>query len=516
MAAEPTDDQLRAYLQAHPDAVPHRRRVHVRPRLPQSRAPRRRRSRATPRNCSAHCSAGGAAVDPAALGDATLLERVFAGRGAARRRRAVRRRLRGAARADCRSGSGRARSNRLTACTWCSSASAPKAACLPLDEVRDAVRRDWPNDAAPRGQRKFYQSLLALHGDDRGTRRGPLTRTAARTLDEPACACCSPCCCLCRGHARPRTRCARRISNCARPAPRPTTCSGRCPHGARPAARPLRRAAAGLQQRDRAARRVRRRRASSSAGASGAPAGWTARRSTSHGLAATTTDVLVRLERLDGTTQVARAHAGRPVVRRGGRAGRSCRSPSPTSRLGVEHILLGIDHLLFVLALLILVQGTQPAGRDHHRVHRRPQHHAGRRDARLPARAGRAGRGRASRSASCSSRPRSCTAATGSRASPRAGLDRGLHLRPAARLRFRGALREIGLPQTRHPAGAAVLQRRRRGRASCSSSRPCSPSIALARRIPATLPAWAWRVPPYAIGSVASFWLIERLMVLAA
>ena len=27
-------------------------------------------------------------------------------------------------------------------------------------------------------------------------------------------------------------------------------------------------------------------------------------------------------------------------------------------KLGVEHILLGIDHLLFVLALLILVQGT--------------------------------------------------------------------------------------------------------------------------------------------------------------
>jgi hypothetical protein len=35
--------------------------------------------------------------------------------------------------------------------------------------------------------------------------------------------------------------------------------------------------------------------------------------------------------------------------------------------------------------------------------------------------------------------------------------------------------------------------------------------ITLARRIPIGLPAWAWRVPPYAIGAVASFWLIERL-----
>jgi len=66
------------------------------------------------------------------------------------------------------------------------------------------------------------------------------------------------------------------------------------------------------------------------------------------------TDVLVRHERLDGTTQVVRL------------------SPTSTSfevtaseswiqvagtytLLGIEHILLGVDHLLFVLALLIIV-----------------------------------------------------------------------------------------------------------------------------------------------------------------
>jgi hypothetical protein len=30
------------------------------------------------------------------------------------------------------------------------------------------------------------------------------------------------------------------------------------------------------------------------------------------------------------------------------------------------------------------------------------------------------------------------------------------------------------------------------------------------------MPAWAWRVPPYAIGAVAAFWPIERLVVLIA
>jgi hypothetical protein len=31
------------------------------------------------------------------------------------------------------------------------------------------------------------------------------------------------------------------------------------------------------------------------------------------------------------------------------------------------------------------------------------------------------------------------------------------------------------------------------------------------RRIGVSQPAWAWRVPPYAIGSVAMFWVIQRI-----
>lgn len=72
------------------------------------------------------------------------------------------------------------------------------------------------------------------------------------------------------------------------------------------------------------------------------------------GLSATLTDVLARGERLDGTTQVVRLTPSAPsfVVEA---------APSWTQvagtylRLGVEHILRGLDHLLFVLGLLVLV-----------------------------------------------------------------------------------------------------------------------------------------------------------------
>lgn len=76
------------------------------------------------------------------------------------------------------------------------------------------------------------------------------------------------------------------------------------------------------------------------------------------GLESTNTDVLVRTVHQDGTTQMTRL------------------TPSDTSfevkaetsdfevvkvyaALGVEHILLGIDHLLFVFALLLIVKGWQ-------------------------------------------------------------------------------------------------------------------------------------------------------------
>jgi len=76
------------------------------------------------------------------------------------------------------------------------------------------------------------------------------------------------------------------------------------------------------------------------------------------GLRTTMTDVLVRVERLDGTTLVNRVEPSQPSLV-------LVASPSLSAvagtylDLGVEHILLGIDHLLFVLALLMLVKGRR-------------------------------------------------------------------------------------------------------------------------------------------------------------
>lgn len=73
------------------------------------------------------------------------------------------------------------------------------------------------------------------------------------------------------------------------------------------------------------------------------------------GLSATRTDVLARLERLDGTTQVNRMTPAAPsfVVE----SAPSARDVAVTYlELGVEHILLGIDHLLFVFGLLLIVR----------------------------------------------------------------------------------------------------------------------------------------------------------------
>jgi len=72
------------------------------------------------------------------------------------------------------------------------------------------------------------------------------------------------------------------------------------------------------------------------------------------GLPATVTDVLVRYERSNGTTQIARLTPDRPRVTLN-ESESWLRVASTYFVLGVEHILFGIDHLLFVLALLMIV-----------------------------------------------------------------------------------------------------------------------------------------------------------------
>ena len=72
------------------------------------------------------------------------------------------------------------------------------------------------------------------------------------------------------------------------------------------------------------------------------------------GLSATSTDVLVRVESLAGAVQTERLSPTRTafVVQTTPGAGEVA---ATYLRLGVEHILFGFDHLLFVLALVILV-----------------------------------------------------------------------------------------------------------------------------------------------------------------
>jgi hydrogenase/urease accessory protein HupE len=75
-------------------------------------------------------------------------------------------------------------------------------------------------------------------------------------------------------------------------------------------------------------------------------------------LSETRIDVLARLVRLDGTVQLERilpvhpSFVGRPSLGR-------LEVVRTYTILGIEHILSGFDHLLFVLALVLLVQGTR-------------------------------------------------------------------------------------------------------------------------------------------------------------
>jgi len=73
------------------------------------------------------------------------------------------------------------------------------------------------------------------------------------------------------------------------------------------------------------------------------------------GLSATSTDVLVRVESLAGALQTERLSPTRTafVIQAAPGAGEVAKT---YLALGVEHILFGFDHLLFVLALVILVR----------------------------------------------------------------------------------------------------------------------------------------------------------------
>jgi len=228
------------------------------------------------------------------------------------------------------------------------------------------------------------------------------------------------------------------------------------------------------------------------------------------GLASTSTDVLVRIVRLDGGTQTTRVFPRSPSFEVED-------SPRPLSVartylvLGVEHILLGVDHLLFVLGLLLVV-GV-------HRI-------------------------RLVKTITAFTAAHSLTlalATMGFVRVPSAPVEAAIALsimfvaaealharagRPGLTARapwivafafgllhgfgFASALAQVGLPQTAIPV-ALVLFNVGVELGQLAFVALLLGLAAAARRWRGRWPAWVEAVPPYAIGGCAAYWTLERV-----
>jgi hypothetical protein len=227
------------------------------------------------------------------------------------------------------------------------------------------------------------------------------------------------------------------------------------------------------------------------------------------GLTATLTDVLVRLERVDGSTQVTRLTSAVPsfVVEAAPRRFQVARTYIV---LGIEHILTGVDHLLFVSGLLLLVSGvrrlllTVSAFTLSHTVtltlatlgfvHVPPAPVEAVIALSILFVAYEVLRKRENPEGLAQRKPWLVAFSF--------GLLHGLG--------FAGGLSAAGLPAGHIPlalgffsAGVEV------GHFSFVATMLLL--IATIRHWIAKLPGWSWRVPPYAIGTVAAYWLVARL-----
>jgi len=182
--------------------------------------------------------------------------------------------------------------------------------------------------------------------------------------------------------------------------------------------------------------------------------------------------------------------------------------------LGVEHILGGVDHLLFVLALLILVRGTRrhiATVTAFTLAHSLTLADATLGFVHVP--------GPPVEAAIALSIVFVAAEIMHSR-QDKAGLTERCPWAVAFTFGllhgggFASALNEVGLPQSAIPVALLFFNVGVEiGQLLFIAS--VFTVIALARqvtrRIGMSQPAWAWRVPPYAIGSVAAFWIIQRI-----
>ena len=239
------------------------------------------------------------------------------------------------------------------------------------------------------------------------------------------------------------------------------------------------------------------------------PAGMTGGTIHIAGLNATLTDVLVRLEHLDGTAQVKRLTPSAPsfVVEATPRA---LAVAGTYTVLGVEHILTGIDHLLFVLALLIITGGgwkmvkTVTAFTVSHSitltlatlgyVHIPPPPVEAAIALSIVFVAAEILRSRAGKPGLTERAPWIVAFAF--------GLMHGLG--------FAGGLSDVGLPDGHIPTALLFFSIGVEAGHFLFIGVVLS-LIAAARKVRFPSPQWAQLVPPYIIGSVAMFWVIERL-----
>ena len=243
------------------------------------------------------------------------------------------------------------------------------------------------------------------------------------------------------------------------------------------------------------------------------PAGLAGKRIEFPGLQFTITDALVRVELLDGRSWTSIVRPSQPWMEI---------TASPTGwkvagtylYLGVEHILGGVDHLLFILALVLLVQGWK----------------------RL---VGTITAFTVAHSITLAAATLGFVTVPGPPVEACIALSVMFVASEIVRVRlgnpgmaqrspwlvafafgllhglgFAGALSEVGLPPNAIPLALAFFNigvelGQLAFIAFVLAVVPVGAMVAHRIRVPN--PAWAWRVPPYAIGGVAAFWVIQRI-----